>query len=573
MSSSSADYDDLITTIRDISLLGSVESVLGWDERVMMPDKGAEHRGNQMALLARLTHQQLTSPRIGELLSRIEQTDLVRDPESDAAVNVREIRRSYDRATKVPTRLVEELTKTGVLGQQAWVEARKKSDFATFRPWLEKIVSLKRQESACLSTSDVEPYMGRPIGRVLTKMGKVTREQVVEALTFQKSRGGALGAIFIRLGYVSEGDVELALARQRGFSGLPVPTHPYDPLLDEYEPGDTAQDITRVFESLRAPLVELVGLIAQSGKSAPVDLFERNYDGGAQERFAREAAAKVGFDFTAGRLDVSVHPFCTHLGPGDVRMTTRYNEGRFGAFFGVLHETGHGLYSQGLDPAHFGTPRGNYISLGIHESQSRLYENFVGRSRSFWEFFYPRAKQALPDALRDVSMEQWLFANNDVRPGFIRVEADEATYNLHILLRFELELSLISGDLAPADVPGAWSERMKKYLGLTPPDDARGCLQDIHWSSGGIGYFPTYTLGNLYAAQFFEQARKDLGDLDAQFARGEFTPLLHWLNGKIHRHGRRYTARQLVQRVTGTQLSAEPLLNHLRRKASEFYGV
>jgi carboxypeptidase Taq len=503
MSSSSADYDELITTIRDINLLGSVESVLGWDERVMMPDKGAEHRGNQMALLARLTHQQLTSPRVGELLSRIEATDVVRESESDAAVNVREIRRTYDRATKVPTRLVEELTKTGVLGQQAWVEARKKSDFATFRPWLEKIVALKRQEA---------DYVG-------------------------------------------------------------FTHHRYDALLDDFEPGDTAADITRVFESLRAPLVEIVGRISQSGNAAPVDLFERSYDGAAQERFAREVAAKVGFDFAAGRLDVSVHPFCTHLGPGDVRMTTRYNEGRFGAFFGVLHETGHGLYSQGLDPAHFGTPRGTYISLGIHESQSRLYENFVGRSRSFWEFFYPRAKQTFPEALRDVPMDAWLFANNDVRPGLIRVEADEATYNLHILLRFELELALISGELSPKDVPGAWNERMKKYLGLTPPDDARGCLQDIHWSSGGIGYFPTYTLGNLYAAQFFEQANKDLGDLDAQFARGEFGPLLHWLNENIHRHGRRYTARQLVQRVTGVQLSAEPLLNHLRRKASEFYGV
>jgi carboxypeptidase Taq len=316
-----------------------------------------------------------------------------------------------------------------------------------------------------------------------------------------------------------------------------------------------------------------VGRIASSGKTAPVELFERNYGAAAQEAFAREAAAKVGFDFTAGRLDVSVHPFCTHLGPGDVRMTTRYNEGRFGAFFGVLHETGHGLYSQGLDPAHFGTPRGTYVSLGIHESQSRLYENFVGRSRSFWEFFYPRAKQAFPQALGDVSMDAWLFANNDVRPGFIRVEADEATYNLHILLRFELELALTSGDLAPADVPGAWNERVRKYLGLTPPDDARGCLQDIHWSSGGIGYFPTYTLGNLYAAQFFEQAKRDLDDLDAQFARGEFGSLLTWLNENIHRHGRRYTARQLVKRVTGQDLSAEPLLNHLRRKASDFYGL
>jgi len=254
-------------------------------------------------------------------------------------------------------------------------------------------------------------------------------------------------------------------------------------------------------------------------------------------------------------------------------MTTRYNEGKFGAFFGVLHETGHGLYAQGLDPQHYGTPRGEYVSLGIHESQSRMYENFVGRSRAFWEFFFPRAKELFPQALRDVSLDQWLFGQNDVRPSLIRVEADEATYNLHILLRFELEQAMVADQLKPADVPAAWNEKMRQYLGLTPPDDARGCLQDIHWSGGAIGYFPTYTLGNMYAAQFFEQIRKNLGDVDAQFRRGEFMPLLEWLRTNIHRRGRQYTARQLVKKVTGQDLSAEPLLRHLRGKAKEFYGV
>jgi carboxypeptidase Taq len=255
-------------------------------------------------------------------------------------------------------------------------------------------------------------------------------------------------------------------------------------------------------------------------------------------------------------------------------MTTRYDENFFGdAFFGVLHETGHALYSQGLPAEHFGTPRGSDISLGIHESQSRMWENLVGRSRSFWQFFFPRAKQAFPEVLRDVTIEQWHFAVNDVRPSLIRTESDEATYNLHILLRFELEQAMLNGTVGVDDVPAAWNELMRTYLGVTPPDNARGCLQDIHWSGGAIGYFPTYTLGNLYAAQFFEQARCDLGELDAMFARGEFKPLLDWLRERFHSQGKRFSARELVRRVTGRDLSAEPLLEHLRRNARELYNV
>jgi len=254
-------------------------------------------------------------------------------------------------------------------------------------------------------------------------------------------------------------------------------------------------------------------------------------------------------------------------------MTTRFDPQYFGdAFFGVLHESGHGLYEQGLPKELFGTPRGEAVSLGIHESQSRLWENFVGRGRPFWRYFLPKTRAAFPEALRDVTEDQWYFAVNDVRPSLIRTEADEMTYNLHVLLRFELEQALLNDQLKPADLPRAWNEKIEHYLGLTPPDDARGCLQDIHWSGGAIGYFPTYTLGNLYAAQFFEQACKDLPDLDAQFSRGNFHPLLDWLRQKIHSQGKRYRATELVKRVTGRDLSAEPLLRHLRQKA-ELYGV
>ena len=493
-------YTDLIATNKEIALLASTASVLHWDEETHMPPKGAEHRGNQASLIARMTHEQFTSPRIGELIAAVEQSK----PAGDAAVNVRELRRDYDKATKIPASLVEEISKTSVLAHQAWIEARKKAAFSIFKPWLKKMVDLKRQEAACISP------------------------------------GG----------------------------------NAYEALLDEYEPGETVANLNRVFASIRDPLIELVGKIASSSKKAPIEILEQKYPLAQQEAISVEAAKKVGFDFEGGRLDVSVHPFCSDLGPGDLRITTRYDENMFGdAFFSVLHEVGHGLYEQGLPAEHWGTPLGDSISLGIHESQSRLWENLVGRSRSFWEYFFPKAQAMFPTQLQSITLDQWHFATNDVRPSFIRVEADETTYNLHILLRFEMEQALIGGDMNVDDVPGAWNERMKKYFGLTPPDDAKGCLQDTHWSHGGIGYFPTYTLGNLYGAQFFEQARKELGDLDAQFSRGDFAALLNWLREQIHKHGKRYRASELVKNITGRELSAEPLLAHLRRNAKELYGV
>jgi len=329
-----------------------------------------------------------------------------------------------------------------------------------------------------------------------------------------------------------------------------------------------------VFSELRGPLQELVGQIMESGKQAPVAILRRHYPAAAQEKVSREAAAKLGFDFEAGRLDTSVHPFCSGLGPGDTRLTTRYDEQFFGdAFFGVLHETGHGLYDQGLPEEHYGTPCGDAASLGIHESQSRLWENFVGRGAAFWRYMLPHVRQAFPNTLDDVTEADWMFAINHVAPSFIRTESDEATYNLHILLRFELEVALMNGDLKPADVPGEWNEKMKTYLRITPPNDAEGCLQDIHWSGGGIGYFPTYTLGNLIAAQLYETAQSAIPSMEEQFAEGEFGSLLGWLKTNIHTHGQRYSPRELVLRATGKPLSARPLLQHLRSKAQLYYGI
>ncbi|MEX0977907.1 MAG: carboxypeptidase M32 [Pirellulales bacterium] len=279
-------------------------------------------------------------------------------------------------------------------------------------------------------------------------------------------------------------------------------------------------------------------------------------------------------DFRRGRLDVTAHPFCTELGPNDCRITTRYDEHFFnGAFFGTLHEAGHGIYDQGLRTDWYGLPPGEYVSLGIHESQSRLWENLVGRSRAFWQHFFPALQQAFPAALSGVSLDGFYFAINDVRPSLVRVEADEATYNLHILVRFELEQALLKGDLPVSDLPGAWNEKYHQYLGIRPDSDSDGVLQDVHWSAGLVGYFPTYSLGNLYASQFFEQAEKDLGALAPQFARGEFAPLRRWLTENIHRHGRCFSAAELVQRITGKPLSHAPLIAHLRKKLGPLYGM
>lgn len=350
---------------------------------------------------------------------------------------------------------------------------------------------------------------------------------------------------------------------------------PYDALLDIYEPGETAAGVAAVFNGFKADLIDLVGRIDQSGKKPDRTLLSRSYPVAQQQVVSRKAAEAFGFDFSAGRLDVAVHPFCSGLGPGDTRMTTRFDEHDIAnSLFSTLHETGHALYEQGLPKAsYFGTGPGEAISLGIHESQSRMWENLVGRSRSFWEYFWPTLQSSFKDSLWEVSLEEFLFAVNDIHPSFIRTESDEATYNLHVLMRFELEQALLSGDLAPNDLPGAWDGKMRGYLGITPPEASKGCLQDVHWSVGLIGYFPTYTLGNLYAAQLFEAARWELGDLDAMFARGEFVPLLDWLREKIHHVGRRYSAGALIQHITGQPLSAVPLMAHLNRKAAEFYGV
>jgi len=340
----------------------------------------------------------------------------------------------------------------------------------------------------------------------------------------------------------------------------------YDALLDGFEPGARTGQLRSLFAELRPAIVAILGPAAERSAITPGELLSGNYPIAGQQALNREVAAAMGFDFEAGRIDTTAHPFCASPGVGDVRLTTRYHERDFSvSLYGVMHEAGHGLYDQGLPEDDFGTPAGEAASLGIHESQSRLWENKVGCARPFWEHWLPAAARHLPDLAR-FSPAEITRALNRVSPSFIRVEADEVTYDLHIILRFELELRLLEGDLAVADLPTAWNEEFEKMFSLRVPDDAHGCLQDIHWSLGIFGYFPTYTLGNLNSAQLFAAARKQIAGLDTQLAQGSYKALLDWLRANVHAHGRCLPPQDLMQQATGEPTQISYHLEYLRAK-------
>jgi len=493
-------YEEFITLVREIGRLESIGRLLEWDSETYMPKGGLAARAEQLALIAELAHKRQSSHRLGELLAELDG----RAENPIQAANVRETRRTHDRAVKVPLQLVVRLAKATTLAKEAWGRAREESAFSIFAPHLEELLRLKRQ--------------------------------VADHVGYQGER--------------------------------------YDALMDEFEPGMTCAEVGEIFASLRQPLAEFMRRLVAAKRQPDASILKRRFPREAQERFARRMAEAIGFDFGGGRLDVSKHPFCTGVGAGDVRLTTRYDENFFnGAIFGVLHEAGHGMYEQGLDPAHSFTPAGQSTSLGIHESQSRMWENLVGRSLPFWERFFPECQAAFPEALGGVPLGAFHGAINKVQPSLVRVEADEVTYTLHIILRFELERAMIDGTLAVKDVPEAWNAKARELLGIVPARDAEGCLQDIHWSLGVFGYFPTYALGNLYAAQFFAAARRDVPDLIERIRRGDLAALREWLRVNIHRHGQLYRPGELVRRVTSKALSTEPFMSYLREKYSGIYGL
>ena len=347
---------------------------------------------------------------------------------------------------------------------------------------------------------------------------------------------------------------------------------PYDALLDTYEPGATVAQLQPLFATLRHGLLELLQHVREAASLDDRLLFQ-SYDEQQQLAFGKLVLHGMGYDFNRGRLDLSAHPFTTSFHPTDVRVTTRVFEKDLpSCLFSCIHEGGHGLYEQGLPQEQYGTPLGEAISLGIHESQSRLWENNVGRSKAFWTHFFPSLQQHFPSQLGAISLDAFHAALNRVKPSLIRVEADEVTYNLHIMVRFEIELALIEKRVAVKDLPGLWQEKMQEYLGIVPERDAEGVLQDVHWSLGALGYFPTYTLGNLYAAMFFQQACQDIPALETEIQRGHLLSLKTWLNRNIHQYGRQYSSADLLHRITGRALSVKPFLSYLQTKIGNIYG-
>lgn len=506
MGSANKAYEHLTAELREIGVLHSVANTLSWDQETMMPPKGSALRADQLQMLSGMIHERRTSKRFGELLAACE-NDAALTADDRVKANLREVRRDYDKATKLPKELVEELAKTASLGMEAWKEARKASDFPKFLPWLEKTVELNRRKAECY--------------------------------------------------------------------GVPPGGELYDALMDEYEPDMTSAETERIFKPLRAFTVDLVQKVAGAPKKPDVSPARAEFPVEKQKEFASRVIAQMGYDFNAGRMDDSAHPFCEGLGPGDCRITNRYRaDGWCDSLSSATHEAGHAMYEQGLPKeAFFGQPLGQAVSLGIHESQSRMWENLVARSLPFWKWGAGVAKEVFGPGAGGFTPEALHRADNVVEPSFIRVESDEVTYNLHIMLRFDLERAMIKGDLKCRDLPGIWNERMKKDLGLTVKEDRVGCLQDVHWSMGAIGYFATYSFGNLYAAQFWEAMAKDIPDREARIERGDFAPILSWLREKVHKHGRQFTAPDLCKRITGAALSTDPLRRHLEGKVQLVYGV
>jgi len=501
-----SEFDEAVAHARRAAVLVSVESVLGWDEQTMLPPAGGAHRADQVAAIASLTHGLRIDPAQGDRLERLAAAmeGGGGDWSADERATVDVLLRDHRKHVRLPPRLVEETARACIDGQQAWIDARRRSDWKGFAPKLARIVELKREQAGCQAPE----------------------------------------------------------------------LDPYDALLDDHEPGARASGVAALFDRLRPSLVPLVRGCAAAPDAPRDDVLRGDFPRGAQEAFVRAVAERIGFDFNRGRLDSSEHPFCSTTGPHDCRITTRWDESSLPtALFGVLHEAGHGLYEQGLRERWFGLPGGEAASLGIHESQSRLWENLVGRSLPFWEWCLPLARRMFPAALSQASPRSVQRSLLAVRPSLIRVEADEVTYNLHVMLRFDLERALVRGELSVTDLPTAWDDRFEQDFGIRPADAAEGVLQDIHWSAGLIGYFPTYTLGNVYAAQMMAAVERDLPELPEEIAAGRFESLLGWLRERVHHHGRLVAPATLVAAATGGPVSERWLLESLWTRYGPAHGL
>ncbi len=485
----------------EITRLNYIRSLLGWDQQVNLPPGSFGGRAEQSALMSKIVHERLISDKIGSLIKECEKLDNL--DIIDAAF-IREAKRDYDLEVKLPTKLVQEVSKTASLGHAKWVEARKNDDFSLFQPLLEKMIGLQIQVAEKLDTHP----------------------------------------------------------------------DPYSTLIDLYEPGATYDWIAKIFNKSKQDLNKIIKKLNNSTDKPDFSIITQKWDVNKQWDFSIEVIKGLNYDFNKGRQDKSAHPFTTSLSSSDTRFTTRIDENFFSTcVFGSIHECGHALYDMGFKKEIHDNILANGCSMGIHESQSRMWENMVGRSKEFWKYWYPKLEKSFPENLKNISVEDFHRSINTVQPSLIRVEADEVTYGMHVILRFELERDIIEGNVNVSELPEIWNSKMEDLLGITPPNNADGVLQDVHWSGGAFGYFPTYYLGNLYGAQFYKKALKDHPSLPEEYEKGNFSNLLTFVRENIHQYGRIYQAKDLITSVTGEDLNPDYFIEYLEKKFYPIYRV
>ncbi|WP_310829109.1 carboxypeptidase M32 [Paenibacillus pedocola] len=478
--------------------------LLHWDLRTGAPRKGVEVRSGTIGMLSGELFRLETSSEMGEFTKFFSRPDVANQLSDAQNKIVKDCLKEYERSKSIPSKKFEEYSVLAAHSESMWEEAKENDDFASFEPYLSKIVAFKQE---------FIDYWGV----------KDTR---------------------------------------------------YDTLLDMYEPDLTVAKVDEIFGRLRARLVPLVEAISASPNKPDTEFLSQIYAKEQQEKFGLFVLEQMGYDFEAGRLDESVHPFATGLNPGDVRITTNYLlDNVTSAIFSSLHEGGHALYEQNISKDLVGTPLATGTSMGIHESQSRLWENMIGRSRAFWQRYYGDLQQHFPEQLANVEVEQFYRAINSVANSFIRIEADELTYNLHIIVRYEIEKLIFNEGLEVKDLPKVWNAKYQEYLGITPPSNALGVLQDVHWSGGDFGYFASYSLGNMYAAQILNTLRKELPEFDSLIAEGNLLPIKEWLTEKIYRFGKSLTPSQIIEQVTGEPLNPDYLADYLEAKYTELYKL
>jgi carboxypeptidase Taq len=495
------DFLKLKQELQTIAALETASSILSWDESTYMPPKGAEARGQHLAVLQRLSHEAFTSKKVGRLLDKLSSFESTLHPESDEACLIRVTRYDYERATKIPPKLLAEAVEHFSKTYHLWSEARPENNFAKVQGALERTLEYSHQ-----------------------------------------------------------------------IAGLYSAKHPADVFIEESDVGMTVDSIRPLFSKLREQLTPMVERIA-ARKPADDSVIGQYFPEKKQLELSLGMARDLGYDLQRGRMDLTLHPFETSFGVNDVRITTRIKRNDLTeCLFSVLHEAGHAMYEQGISSALAETPLSEGVSSGVHESQSRLWENIVGRSYGFWQHYYPRLQKIFPKQLGKVRLKTFYKAINKVMPSLIRTDADEVTYNLHIIIRFDLECELLEGKLKVRDLPDAWRERYKQDLGVDVPDDKDGVLQDVHWFSGVIGgAFQGYTLGNIMSAQFYQAALKAHPEIPKEISRGIFTTLHTWLKDNLYQHGRKFSPDELVKRSTGKKLSIEPYIAYLEQKYGELY--